>query len=579
MKKFIPLLFIGATLFLPYLDARAHATPIKYTPESGSVLEFSPDRVTIQFSERIENGASSIKVFSPNGESSTPETAQTEPDTHFYGVALNDKGRGTYTVSWQVVSADDGHFTKGAFSFSVGQVSTTNPGDESTTVVHSSAVPESIAIGLELFGTALLFSLMLFHAAVGRSIRKKFLQESQTSAIGIYDSTLQWLIVSSLFLILSGILYYLFLRTSELAGLQNVSFADAFDRFETTVSGSFAIFRGLGATVIAGILFFSWKRIRESDSRRTSEMVVFLLILVMLFLRARVSHAAASSFYPGFSVFINFLHLGFKDLWVGTATVVALLLLRGKGILSELTQSELVRALSRFAAISIIGGGITGAYIVWLHLKDFENISTTLWGDRFLILGALATFFLGIRLYQEFFQKTIRPFLIMCEALLGVLVLFTTSLLIITTPPLHIEETIRQYTVYRGVRIDLMEHEHHPGYLFITFTDAANEDAVEIGTLTLTATNKDKGIGPIIVQTQKSGNEFSFPEIVLSPPGEWKLDVTGTQPQTYDAVASFTFTYPPAPQETGIRFFDLFFALSALGAAGFGLFLWKKRSI
>ena len=48
-------------------------------------------------------------------------------DPRVYHVSVKDAGAGTYTVSWEVISADDGHFAKGAYVFSVGMRGRTQP--------------------------------------------------------------------------------------------------------------------------------------------------------------------------------------------------------------------------------------------------------------------------------------------------------------------------------------------------------------------------------------------------------------------------------------------------------------------
>ena len=103
-------------------QASAHATPISYEPEASSLLEKMPQQVRIYFSERIEQGASGIIVYGPDGSRVDNDDAVIDSrNARFYGLHMRDGGQGTYTVSWQVVSSDDGHFTKGAFSFSVGK--------------------------------------------------------------------------------------------------------------------------------------------------------------------------------------------------------------------------------------------------------------------------------------------------------------------------------------------------------------------------------------------------------------------------------------------------------------------------
>src|SRR5262245_46614394 len=151
-------------------DLFAHASPVLYEPAASTVLDRLPQRVRIQFTERLESKASSITVFAPDG--SRAETSDGGPDpadARVFSVGLRDAGAGTYTVSWQVVSQDDGHFTKGGFSFSVGTAGgATAPNQSQVEVVHSSTTSQAAAIGTELLGQSLFIGILAVIALLWR---------------------------------------------------------------------------------------------------------------------------------------------------------------------------------------------------------------------------------------------------------------------------------------------------------------------------------------------------------------------------------------------------------------------------
>ena len=111
-----------------------------------------PTEIQIHFSERVEPRVSSITVLAPDGSRADLSNSAADPaDPRVYRVGLKDGGAGTYTVSWQVISADDGHFAKGAYVFSVGNArpsAATDTGGFQT--VHSSSVPEALTLAVEL---------------------------------------------------------------------------------------------------------------------------------------------------------------------------------------------------------------------------------------------------------------------------------------------------------------------------------------------------------------------------------------------------------------------------------------------
>jgi len=121
------LLALSAALLASALlvaKAGAHALLLGSEPETGAVLEDSPEHVAAWFSEELDSGLSSMRVFDAEGR---------QVDGGDGGVDLNDLDHtsmvaslppslpaGTYTVRWAVVSADDDDMTEGEFSFSVG---------------------------------------------------------------------------------------------------------------------------------------------------------------------------------------------------------------------------------------------------------------------------------------------------------------------------------------------------------------------------------------------------------------------------------------------------------------------------
>ena len=172
---------VCAALFLAAFPqfVLAHATPLQYVPAASSVLSQVPAGVQIHFSERVEPRVSSITVLGPDGSRADLSDSGPDPaDSRIYRVGLKDRGPGTYTVSWQVISADDGHFAKGAYVFSVGSAKSAATADSGGfQTVHSSSVPEALTLALELIGDALMLGALIVLAFVWRPLREHFLKE------------------------------------------------------------------------------------------------------------------------------------------------------------------------------------------------------------------------------------------------------------------------------------------------------------------------------------------------------------------------------------------------------------------
>ena len=103
------------------MPAGAHALLRESDPAAGASLDQAPRRVVLTFTERPEPGLTSIEVLDTAGQPvQRGEGAPVEGEPLQFAVGLGDLADGTYTVSWRVVSRDDGHVTAGSFAFGVG---------------------------------------------------------------------------------------------------------------------------------------------------------------------------------------------------------------------------------------------------------------------------------------------------------------------------------------------------------------------------------------------------------------------------------------------------------------------------
>ena len=103
-------------------DVFAHAEPVQSSPPANAILDQPPTRVAIWFSERIEPRLSHLAVYDAARHAVTAGPAAVDPSQPYrLSAPLRPQlPNGTYTVVWQVVSADDGHTTAGTFAFGIG---------------------------------------------------------------------------------------------------------------------------------------------------------------------------------------------------------------------------------------------------------------------------------------------------------------------------------------------------------------------------------------------------------------------------------------------------------------------------
>lgn len=566
-KKAFVLLVAGTTLAwtLAAQESFAHATPVEYDPASSAVLDAAPERVSIAFSERVEAGASRIAVFGPDGSAADLGDFRVHADDpHFASVGLRAPARGTYAVSWQVVSADDGHFTKGAYTFSIGEATQTNAPSSFAVVLPKTTWSETFSISLELFGESLfigiLAALVLF-----QFVRARF--PAISSEEMRFRRVAAFLTIASVLLVVAGGTFYVILKTMELLELGE-GVLRTFLIFTKTISGSFTLYR-MGFALLFFIFFWGMRRrIFESKTPLKTAWLLLAVFMAIAFLRARVSHAAASPFLPAFSVAVNAIHLMFKEFWIGLVGATVVLFskyLRG----GEGVGAFLMRKISAWTAIALAGGGVTGAYIVWLHLKSPANLFASDWGMRFLILAVLAAALLCVRLLNQFvIPETFALRGLALEAVVLLLVLLESSVLIITTPPLSKKAVFEKSASSQGAHIVLGNYAADSVQFLVTIHDnRATKNLVAV------LTNEERGIGPIVAKTESVGqNAFVFAKHNLSPPGLWRMELTAQRESGYDAVVSFVVDYPaeltqPESAESK-RSFGAFEGILFLGAIG-----------
>lgn len=566
MRQSLVSLFVLGVLLAWAGEASAHATPLEYRPEASVVLERAPAAVTIRFSERIEPKASGITVFAPDGsraDAGNPFVDASDP--RVFSVLVKENREGTYSVSWQVVSSDDGHFTKGAFGFSVGkETASAAAAGGQFQVQHLTTVPQAAAVGLELLGAALLLGALLSLWFLARPLSLPADRLAPLVALGALAAV-------------AGVAWFIALKSLGLASLRGSGFFDGFSTFLQTTDGSYAAARAALGILFAGVFFAFRRRIFAGARTSLVEWVLFALLLAAIVMRARVSHAAASLFLPEFSIFVNAVHLFFKELWAGLLAAVVFAFVPH--------APALMGRLSRLLAGAFAGVGVTGAYIVWLHLKDPAYLWESEWGSRFIVLFIFAGALVLMRLYHHFTgaRALARSGATLAfEWLMAVAVIFVSSLLIITTPPHPPEHfTFEKRAHSQGAQIVLSVHPFDPAQFLITVTDSTTRTEIPLKGMTIALTNAEKSIGPIVAQVKKRfEGGYAFSRSELAPPGTWEVAVAAQRESAYDAVASFSVAYPDevvstvvTPSRRAADGFTWFLLVCALFIAAFSFFL------
>ena len=98
--------------------AWGHSTLLATEPANDAVVEESPTRVLLRYDEAVESALGSVRVYDGSGRRVDADRIS-RPSPEEVAVAIEDElARGTYTVTWRVISADSDPIS-GAFVFHV----------------------------------------------------------------------------------------------------------------------------------------------------------------------------------------------------------------------------------------------------------------------------------------------------------------------------------------------------------------------------------------------------------------------------------------------------------------------------
>lgn len=354
---------------IPAWVASAHANLDRSDPADGQQLNTAPSRVSLTFTETPDPELSSVTVLDAGGNEVQAGPAQPTPgDPKTLVVPLpQDLPDGVYTVSWRVVSEEDGHTTAGALAFGVGVSPATAPGPPTAPTTPGPS-PLGVAgkvllyAGLAVLLAAAVVGIGAFGGAVPAR-RRVLVLSSGTAAIGVVLMT-----VAESRTVDVGIGDLLGSHTGELYVLLLVAVGTA-------------MVLALVASFIGG---------------RVTLALAGLGAAAVMVVRADGGHAAASTDLPWIQVGLQWLHFTAVGVWIGGLALLALLLRSRKG--RDAPERE-ARRFSFLAGICIAAVIATGALREVNELGGVGavlHIFRTSYGTTLAIKAAVAAVLIGL---------------------------------------------------------------------------------------------------------------------------------------------------------------------------------------
>ena len=403
--------------------ASAHAVLEGSTPAPDSLLGSAPSRVTLSYDEAVTILPTSLRVYGPDG-SRVDDARVLHPQGVGERVSVGMEpttARGTYLVSWRVISADS-HPVSGAFTFAVGARS-------ATPTAHADHTNRAVAVALGTcrivgyLGCALLVGGLAFLAlawpAGGGSRRSRAL-----------------LLVGALGLVASSAAAILLKGPYDAAlGLGSISEADLMKETLSTIYGRAMLVRFTLAFLAAALLL---------DARRLGRAQGLALGVLAVGVVASfpfTGHAVAGD-QRLLALGSDLVHVSAMSVWLGGLMMLVVPLMRSP-------PAEVAPAVQRFSTVALVCVALlvaTGSYQAWRQVRAWGALTHTTYGQELLIKVGLVALVLVVAWFSRAWvtrsarapepPQTVRRLRlsVTTEAAIAAVVLGVTSALVATEP-------------------------------------------------------------------------------------------------------------------------------------------------
>ncbi|MEU7653509.1 copper resistance protein CopC [Micromonospora taraxaci] len=516
------LVTVGALLIAPATSASAHAVLQSSSPAASSVVPSGPSEVVLTFSESVRKVPGKIRIIAPDG--SRADRGEPAFDNTVVTIPVSpDAGRGTYLVSFRVISADS-HPVSGAFTYSVGAPSTPpadSGGDDSRAdPVVSTAV--KVARFLGYAGLVLLVGPVLVLAA---------LWPQRLSRCG--PTRLAW---TGLGLVTVATLADLWLQVPYTAGG---------GLFEVTGEGFGTVFGspfGAAHLVRLGLLAASVFLLRPLLARpagRTDAIILAVLGVAALLTWPLAGHPAASP-APAVSVVVDAVHLGSMAVWLGGLLMLAVFLLRQA---DERELSAILPIWSRWAALAVSALLLGGTVQALIEVATPQALVSTTYGQLLLAKIALFAVVIGVAAYSRQLvrsrvaaQRPVPVRRAVWVELAVTAVVLGLSATLVQTPPARTasaessDVSAGQFTTSLTSTLYTMQVELSPAergnnsiHLYAYSKDNL---PLPVKEWRATVALPSAGIEPIEVPLLPLTDNHAYGDISLPAAGEWQLKIT-----------------------------------------------------
>ncbi|MXY45294.1 MAG: c-type cytochrome [Dehalococcoidia bacterium] len=548
--------------------ASAHANLADADPAPNSVLDTSPSRITIWFTEPLEPSFSAIEVLDSEGSRVDNDDSAVDPsDPTVMHVSLSDDlPNGTYTVAWRSLSTVDGHTIRGTFFYSVGEPLSAQPSvlaDEP--VLHSPAEPfmrwAVLLGGLSVLGVLMLWLVVLRPPLASMSNTEYLLAR-------VRDRT-DKIAIAGIVVALLGSAGHLLVQASSVHEVSLIETLGEPIRFVITETewGRGWLQR---TSLLIGALGPTWAllRLRRVPSTRRDTILwisAFLVTALAMATLSTTSHGAATPGIELAATVTDYIHLLAAAFWVGGLFGLALILpvvfsYSPEGNVRQVILAVLPR-FSLVAGLSVIALTVTGLYSAWAQVTVLPAlvvpygqtllIKTALVGVL-LVFGATNLLWLIPAIRADRKAASLLRRTVTAEAIVGVLVIFAAAYLTSLEPARQVASrqgiglpqslTFQDTAEGATIDVDIEPGRLGPNTVTVMLADRRGDPITNASGVDIRLSYLDADLGEGILPTGRAGEgEFLANDVPINIAGAYQLEVTVRRPDTFDARTAFRF--------------------------------------
>jgi copper transport protein len=366
----------------------AHAAVTGSDPAQGAVVDQAPSRISLTFSEQVALSDDSLRVLDPEGKRvDTGKPSGVSGTT--YAVRLQPGlSDGTYTVAYQVVSADS-HPVAGAYTFSIGAPSKTS------VAVSGQGADDGVVGWLYNFGRYVSYAGFIVMAGGAAFVLACWPRGSGVRPV-------QRFVVSGWLALTAATLALLLLRGSFTGSGKVADIVDLslLGQVLQTKTGAALVSRLLllaAAALFIAVLFGAYDKREDPQEKRDLTFGLAIggvVVAAGLAASWAMSEHASVGVQAGIAMPVDVLHLLAVAAWLGGLGALLVALYRAPA--DTPVDASAVRRFSRVAFGSVLALIATGTYQSWRQLGSWSAFTDTRYGQLLLAKIALVVVLVGV---------------------------------------------------------------------------------------------------------------------------------------------------------------------------------------